>query len=107
MTTKTVSKVRRMPRKHGAASAAGEQSRETTTARRQAAHEHHWLIEAPNGPVSAGKCKLCGKRRKFPNSSEDSIWDGADGRSRWNDMGISRRRKSQDDPIAEPNVVSV
>jgi hypothetical protein len=106
MTTKTVSKPRRTARKHGAASAAGEQIRETTTARRQA-HEHHWLIEAPNGPVSAGKCKLCGKRRKFPNSSEDSIWDGADGRSRWNDMGISRRRKSQDDPIAEPNVVSV
>ncbi|HJN93161.1 MAG TPA: hypothetical protein QGF05_10640 [Dehalococcoidia bacterium] len=106
MVTKTVSKAKRTPRKPGAASAAGEKSREATAARRQA-HEHHWLIEAPNGPVSAGKCKLCGKLRKFPNSSEDSIWDGADGRSRWNDMGISRRRKSQDDPIAEPNVVTV
>ncbi len=87
-------------------SKAGETARSKTTARRRA-HNHHWIIEAPNGPRSAGRCKICGKRREFPNSSEDSIWDGADGRSRWNDMGISRRRKSQEEPIAEPNVVSV
>ncbi len=106
MTTKTISTEKHSPRKRAKASSAGEKSREATMARRRA-HEHHWLLDAPNGPVRTGKCKLCGKRRNFPNSSEDSIWDGADGRSRWNDMGISRRRKSQDDPIAEPNVVTV
>lgn len=68
---------------------------------------HHWVIAPPNGPVSTGHCKICGRERKFPNSSEDSIWDGAEGRSRWNDMGISRRRRAGDEPIAEENVVSV
>ena len=55
---------------------------------------HHWMIDAPNGPISVGHCKLCGGERQFPNSSEDSIGDGAEGRSRWNDMGISRRRRT-------------
>ncbi len=29
---------------------------------------HHWLIEAPNGPVAHGRCKLCGVERDFDNS---------------------------------------
>ena len=40
---------------------------------------HHWRIESPNGPTSMGRCKHCGAERHFPNSSEDSIWDGAEG----------------------------
>ena len=67
---------------------------------------HHWLIDPPSGPISTGQCKLCGRARQFPNSSEDSIWDGAEGRSRWNDMGTSRRRR-RDDAAVEENVVSV
>ena len=62
----------------------------------EAAHIHHWLIEAPNGPFSVGTC-ACGETREFRNSSEDSIWDRAEGRSRWNDMGISRRRRPGED----------
>ncbi len=62
----------------------------------EAAHIHHWLIEAPNGPLSVGTC-ACGETREFRNSSEDSIWDRAEGRSRWNDMGISRRRRGGED----------
>ena len=62
----------------------------------EAAHNHHWLIEAPNGPLSVGTC-ACGETREFRNSSEDSIWDRAEGRSRWNDMGISRRRRGGED----------
>lgn len=61
-----------------------------------AAHNHHWLIDAPNGPVSIGTC-ACGESREFRNSSEDSIWDRAEGRSRWNDMGISNRRRRADE----------
>ena len=57
-----------------------------------ASHIHHWTIEAPNGPVSMGVCS-CGEMKEFRNSSEDSIWDRNEGRSRWNDMGISKRRR--------------
>lgn len=62
----------------------------------EASHIHHWLIEAPNGPLSIGAC-ACGETREFRNSSEDSIWDRTEGRSRWNDMGISRRRRPSED----------
>ncbi len=29
---------------------------------------HHWIIEMPDGPVSAGTCKLCGETREFRNT---------------------------------------
>lgn len=28
---------------------------------------HHWLIEAPNGETSEGRCKICGATREFIN----------------------------------------
>ncbi len=31
---------------------------------------HHWIIEAANGPVSNGKCRLCGEVKEFSNSTE-------------------------------------
>ena len=89
-------------------SGTADRARGVTEARtRKRACHHHWVIEPPNGPRSTGHCKLCGRNRTFPNSSEDSIWDGAEGRSRWNDMGMTRRRRNQDDPIMEENVVEV
>ena len=72
---------------------------------RVGACNHHWIIDPPNGPTSSGNCKMCGRKRKFPNSSEDSIWDGGEGRSRWNDMRIARRRRPGDEPVAEENIV--
>jgi hypothetical protein len=36
---------------------------------------HHWNIEPPNGPVSAGVCDVCGESRDFKNSYEISSWD--------------------------------
>ena len=30
---------------------------------------HHWVIEAPNGPTSDGRCKHCGEVRTFSNAS--------------------------------------
>ena len=29
---------------------------------------HHWLIEAPKGRTSRGRCRRCGAERTFPNS---------------------------------------
>ncbi len=37
---------------------------------------HHWVIEPPNGAVSAGKCRMCGEQREFRNSYEYSSWYG-------------------------------
>ena len=36
---------------------------------------HHWLIEAPRGTLSTGRCKRCGEERQFRNSANDYIWD--------------------------------
>ena len=91
------------------AAAKPKAARKTARKRAIKPHGHHWQIEAPNGPVSTGRCRICGTTQEFRNSSEDSIWDAAEGRSRWNDMGISRRnkRKPGEEPIEEENVVVV
>ena len=31
---------------------------------------HHWVIEAANGPVSEGVCQRCGEGRDFRNSAD-------------------------------------
>lgn len=36
---------------------------------------HHWLIDAPNGRESTGKCKRCGIARSFTNSTEAVMWE--------------------------------
>jgi hypothetical protein len=33
---------------------------------------HYWLIESPDGPISKGRCKLCGVEKEFSNSWTDS-----------------------------------
>ena len=81
---------------HSAATQAQEGSSMAAKARLKteaSTHIHHWTIDAPNGPMSMGVCS-CGETKEFRNSSEDSIWDRQEGRSRWNDMGISKRRRT-------------
>ena len=41
----------------------------------QATCVHHWLIEAPNGRESTGRCKRCGIARSFTNSTEAVMWE--------------------------------
>ena len=31
---------------------------------------HHWIIETSYGPVSEGKCRICGEEREFSNSAD-------------------------------------
>ena len=31
---------------------------------------HYWIIDVPAGPVSKGKCRLCGEARDFRNYLE-------------------------------------
>jgi len=28
---------------------------------------HYWIIDFPDGPISTGRCKLCGMERQFFN----------------------------------------
>ncbi len=35
---------------------------------------HHWIIDVANGPVSKGKCRLCGEEREFSNYTDP--WGG-------------------------------
>ena len=38
--------------------------------------QHHYLIEMPNGPVSRGRCKLCGAEKEFSNVHPFSLsWE--------------------------------
>ncbi len=50
---------------------------QTTATRRTSASRcvHHWVIEAPNGRESRGKCKNCGKSKVFANSTENVMWE--------------------------------
>ncbi len=47
---------------------------QTTTRPQPAAgadHFHRWAIEEPNGPTSAGVCKVCGTTKQFKNWLSD------------------------------------
>lgn len=35
---------------------------------------HHWVIEAPTGPISRGICQLCEEVREFKNYIESAPW---------------------------------
>ena len=35
---------------------------------------HHWLIQAADGPASAGICRICGETRQFQNYVETAAW---------------------------------
>jgi hypothetical protein len=37
--------------------------------------QHHWVIAAPQGAMSQGRCKRCGEEREFRNSTTDYVWD--------------------------------
>lgn len=34
---------------------------------------HHWRIAEPDGPISLGRCNLCGAERQFSNVSWDNL----------------------------------
>ena len=37
---------------------------------------HYWIIDLPSGPISKGKCRMCGETREFKNYLESgSYWD--------------------------------
>ena len=35
---------------------------------------HHWIIDAPVGPVSRGVCQQCSEVREFKNYIESAPW---------------------------------
>ena len=44
---------------------------------------HHWIIAAAHGPISKGKCRLCGEEGEFTNSLE---YQGGTGHLRSNTL---------------------
>ena len=36
--------------------------------------QHHWLIQAADGPTSAGVCRICGEIKDFKNYVETATW---------------------------------
>ena len=51
----------------------GLQSTEETMAQ---ACQHYWVIDAPDGPTSAGTCQKCGTKKEFLNILETpDLWD--------------------------------
>lgn len=36
---------------------------------------HVYRLPTPAGPTVTGTCRLCGKAREFPSSSEGSVWE--------------------------------
>ena len=48
--------------------------------------KHHWLIDTPQGPTSAGRCKNCGSTKDFNNSSRYLI-EASFGHT-WRKMGF-------------------
>ena len=48
---------------------------------------HHWVISAPDGPVSIGTCRICSETREFKNFVESFQW-GEDGREEKADSPI-------------------
>ena len=35
---------------------------------------HHWVIQAADGPTSPGVCRLCGENKDFKNYVETATW---------------------------------
>ena len=42
--------------------------------------QHHWVIAKPSGPVSRGKCRVCGEEKDFQNFMENAPWSRAKGK---------------------------
>lgn len=36
--------------------------------------QHHWVIQAADGPTSPGVCRECGETRDFKNYVETATW---------------------------------
>jgi hypothetical protein len=67
---------------------------------------HHWIIEAPRGALSTGRCKLCGQERQFRNSASDYIWDddsSSSGYGSWRAVRSTPKVVDDDDMAAGPS----
>ena len=58
--------------------------------------QHHWVIAKPSGPVSRGKCRLCGEEKDFQNFMENAPWSRAKGKRPANDA-----RRTKEEPVVE------
>jgi len=60
-------------------------------------HYHHWVIEAPKGPISKGKCRFCGFTQDFDNTIAENIWsNGRNGRFGSKKSEVTQQTEAED-----------
>jgi len=66
-----------------------------TQTQREKDCQHHWVIDAADGPTSNGRCRLCGTSKSFFNVYDDVIAEiearGVEPRS---PVGAAARRRA-------------
>ena len=82
-----------------------------TSRKQKTAHQHYWLLDDPNGPMTKGICinspkhdiTGCGATKDFPNSHEGSAWQTKSrmlesmrkGASRGGKAAVKQRRENK------------
>jgi hypothetical protein len=56
-------------------------------------HAHHWVLETPSGPITAGKCRGCGMERVWDTWGPEDRW--AEYRSKAQINGVASRKKNK------------
>ncbi len=62
--------------------------------------KHHWVIDAPSGPLSRGVCRICGVEKMFKNYIDPAPWGEAtptDGGSRRYPAARSARAEGEEE----------
>ena len=60
--------------------------------------QHHWLIQAADGPTSVGVCRICGETKDFKNYIETATWGDTRLINRQDPVSASAIVVSGDDP---------
>jgi hypothetical protein len=78
---------------------------------RQRCH-HYWMIDSPTGPISRGRCRLCGAQREFRNYlrdclgvSEDEFKDWLKGPGYEKEQGAAEKKNLKDLKESEEGAV--
>lgn len=59
--------------------------------------QHHWQIQAADGPTSPGICQLCGEIRDFKNYVETATWGDSRLINRQNPLPAGALMAARDD----------
>ncbi len=75
---------------------------ENNAAATAAVCRHHWVIQAADGPVSNGSCRICGETREFKNYVESASWGDSRINNRNAAASTTVESTSDDEDISGP-----